>query len=88
MGITKTMQVYYTILNVDDDYHYIHRYETIKEAKAIIEEYEYEDIKERDRLQQYHILDINCNPVYDSLYNADVMLGNYIKRVYFNNYSI
>ena len=78
------MQIYY-ILNVDEDYLYAHKYETIQEAKEIIREYESQDIKERDRLQQYHVLDSECNPVWDSLKQADRLAAQYIKKTYFSH---
>lgn len=73
----------YTIINVDDNYDYVHKYESIEEAKEIIREYEDEDMKEVNRLRQYHILDEDYEVVHDSLHIADVKLGLYIKAKYF-----
>lgn len=73
----------YTILNVDDNYDYVHEYKSIEEAKDKIREYEDEDMEERDMLQHYQILDKDYEVVHDNFHIADVKIGLYIKAKYF-----
>lgn len=68
----------FKIYNIDDKYEYAHEYETIAEAEKDIKEYELEDIKDKNIVDNYVIIDNETgDQVFNSLDEAEKLLTKY-----------